>query len=107
METGGAVKMAADEMRERLVGLASEIMNVEVGSLTVQDGRVYRESDSDKGMTFEEILTNPTVYRKGDNEIVTNTTYSVPRYISPFGAQFAEVIHWPSLGKVRIRAYWS
>lgn len=23
------------------------------------------------------------------------------------GAQFAEVIHWPSVGKVRIRAYWS
>ena len=102
METGGAVKMAADEMRERFVELASEIMGLDAESLTVQDGRVYEKSDSGKGITFEEILTNPTVYRRGDNEIVTNATYSVPRYISPFGAQFADVEVDTETGQVRV-----
>jgi CO/xanthine dehydrogenase Mo-binding subunit len=101
-ETGGAVKIAADEMRERLVGLAAEIMGEDTGSLTVQDSRVYLKSDSGKGMTFEEILTDPTVYMRGGNEIVTNGTYSVPRYISPFGAQFAEVEVDTETGQVRV-----
>jgi xanthine dehydrogenase molybdenum-binding subunit len=102
METGGAVKIAADEMRERFVELASEIMGLEVESLTAQDGRVYMKSDPGKGMTYEEILTDPTIYKRGDNEIVTSSTYSVPRYISPFGAQFAEVEVDTETGQVRV-----
>jgi len=101
-ETGGAVKIAADEMRERLVGLAAEIMGQDAGVLAVQDSRVYNEADSSKAMTFEEILTDPTVYRRGGNEIVTNATYSVPRYISPFGAQFADVEVDTETGQVRV-----
>jgi xanthine dehydrogenase molybdenum-binding subunit len=102
METGGAVKEAADEMRGRLLELASEIMGVEARSLTANEGRVYTKSDSDKSLTFGEILSNPMVYRRGDNEIVTKATYSVPRFISPFGAQFAEVEVDTETGQVRV-----
>jgi xanthine dehydrogenase molybdenum-binding subunit len=102
METGGAVKEAADEMRGRLLELASEIMGEEAVSLIANDGRVCMKSDSGKGLTFGEILTNPLVYRRGDNEIVTKVTYSVPRFISPFGAQFAEVEVDTETGQVRI-----
>jgi xanthine dehydrogenase molybdenum-binding subunit len=42
------------------------------------------------------------VYRRGDNEIVTKATYSVPRFISPFGAQFAEVEVDTETGHVRV-----
>jgi xanthine dehydrogenase molybdenum-binding subunit len=102
METGGAVKEAADEMRGRLLELASEIMGVEAGDLTAKEGTVYSQSDSGRGLTFGEILRNPTVYRRGDNEIVTKATYSVPRFISPFGAQFAEVEVDTETGQVRV-----
>jgi xanthine dehydrogenase molybdenum-binding subunit len=102
METGGAVKEAADEMRGRLLELASEIMGEEAVSLMANDGRVCMKSDSGKGLTFREILSNPLVYRRGDNEIVTKATYSVPRFISPFGAQFAEVEVDTETGQVRI-----
>jgi xanthine dehydrogenase molybdenum-binding subunit len=102
METGGAVKDAADEMRGRLLELASDIMGVKSGDLTVKDGSVSAKSDSGLHLTFGEILTNPLVYKRGDNEIFTKATYSVPRFISPFGAQFAKVEVDTETGQVRV-----
>ncbi len=102
METGGAVKEAADEMRRRLVGLASELMDVPAEELDVKGGRVYLKANSGEGMTFNEILSDPAVFRKGANEIITKATYSVPCFISPFGAQFAEVEVNTETGEVKV-----
>ncbi len=91
METGGAVREAAHKMKMRLFELASEIIGVPVDLLEAEDSRVYVRDTPEKGISFEEILNDPQVYRRGDNIIVIKATYNVPMYVSPFGTQFAEV----------------
>jgi len=102
METGGAVKEAAEEMRNRLSGLASEIMGVRTEDLNVIGGRIFSRADPGEGLSFEEILNHPAVYRRGDNEIITKATYSVPTFIPPYGAQFAEVEVDTETGQVTV-----
>jgi xanthine dehydrogenase molybdenum-binding subunit len=102
IETGGAVKKAAEEMKQRIIGFASGIMDVHEDELDSVDGRVYLVSDTSKGMSFGEVLQHPDVYRKGDNILVTKATYSVPQFIPPYGSQFAEVEVDTETGEVRV-----
>ena len=102
METGGAVKMAADQMKQQLIELASTVMDVHTEDLHTLDGSIISLSDSEKTMTFKDVLNHPTVYRRGDNELLTKATYSVPCFISPFGAQFAEVEVDTETGEVKV-----
>ncbi len=102
IETGGAVKEAADEMRMRLISLASEAMGLHENDLEAKDSRVYEISNPNNGLSFGEILHHPDIYLRGDNVIVTKATYSVPQFIPPYGTQFAEVEVDTETGEVRV-----
>ena len=102
IETGGAVKEAADEMRMRLISLASEAMGLHEEDLEAKESRVYEVSNPDNGLSFGEILHHPDIYLRGDNVIVTKATYSVPQFIPPYGSQFAEVEVDIETGEVRV-----
>jgi xanthine dehydrogenase molybdenum-binding subunit len=102
IETGGAVKEAADEMRMRLISLASEAMGLLEADLEAKDGRVYEIDNPSNGMAFGEILRHPDIYLRGDNVIVTKATYSVPQFVPPYGSQFAEVEVDTETGEVRV-----
>ena len=102
IETGGAVKEAADEMRLRLITLASEAMGLHEGDLEAKDGRVYEVENPGNGLSFGEILHHPDIYLRGDNVIVTKATYSVPQFVPPYGSQFAEVEVDTETGEVRV-----
>jgi xanthine dehydrogenase molybdenum-binding subunit len=102
IETGGAVKEAADAMRLRLIALASEAMGLHEEDLEAKDGRVYEVSNPSNGLSFGEILHHPDIYLRGDNVIVTKATYSVPQFIPPYGSQFAEVEVDTETGEVRV-----
>jgi xanthine dehydrogenase molybdenum-binding subunit len=102
IETGGAVKKAAEDMKQRIIGFASGIMGVLEEELDARDSRVYVVSDTSQGMSFAEILRHPDVYLKGDNILVTKATYSVPQFIPPYGSQFAEVEVDTETGEVRV-----
>jgi xanthine dehydrogenase molybdenum-binding subunit len=101
-ETGGAVKKAAEEMRGRLLELASGIMGVPVGGLNARDGFVFTKDARKNGLSFGEILSHPDVFHAGDNVIVTKTTYGVPTFIPPYGTAFAEVEVDTETGEVRV-----
>ena len=102
IETGGAVKEAADEMRMRLITLASETMGLLEDNLEAKDGRIYESTNPSNGLSFGEILRHPDVYLRGDNVIVTKATYSVPQFVPPYGSQFAEVEVDTETGEVRV-----
>jgi xanthine dehydrogenase molybdenum-binding subunit len=102
IETGGAVKEAADEMRMRLITLASEVMGLLEADLEAKDGRVYEKENPSNGLSFGEILHHPDIYLRGDNVIVTKATYSVPQFVPPYGSQFAEVEVDTETGEVRV-----
>jgi len=102
IETGGAVKQAAEDMKQKIIRFASGIMDVPVEDLDARDCRVYNLSDPSQGMSFAEILRHPEVYLKGDNNLVTKATYSVPQFIPPYGSQFAEVEVDTETGEVRV-----
>ena len=102
IETGGAVKEAADEMRMRLIALASEAMGLHEADLEAKAGRVYEIENPSNGLTFGEILHHPDIYLRGDNVIVTKATYSVPQFVPPYGSQFAEVEVDTETGEVRV-----
>ena len=102
METGGAVKKAAEDMKQRIIGFASGIMGVPDEELDARDSRVYVLSEPGRGMRFAEILRHPEVFMKGDNNLITKATYSVPQFIPPYGSQFAEVEVDTETGEVRV-----
>ena len=102
IETGGAVKEAADAMRLRLIALASEAMGIHEENLSAKDGLVYEVENPRNCLSFGEILRHTDIYLRGDNVIITKATYSVPQFIPPYGSQFAEVEVDTETGEVRV-----
>jgi xanthine dehydrogenase molybdenum-binding subunit len=101
-ETGGAVKMAAERMKGRLLELASGIMGIPVDRLDAQDGIVFNRGVPGQNLLFKEILNHPDVFHSGENVIITKATYNVPTFIPPYGAAFAEVEVDTETGQVRV-----
>ena len=102
METGGAVKMAAENMKRRIIELASRVMDLPVVELDTKDSRVFYLNNRERVITFSEVFNHPEIFHKGDNIIVTKATYNVPTFIPPYGAAFAEVEVDTETGKVQV-----
>jgi len=101
-ETGGAVKMAAEMMRGRLLELASGIMGIPVGKLDARESVVFAKDVPEQGLTFKETLNHPDAFHSGENVIITKATYNVPTFIPPYGAAFTEVEVDTETGQVRV-----
>jgi CO/xanthine dehydrogenase Mo-binding subunit len=59
-------------------------------------------SNPEKSISYNDLLNHPSIFKRGANELLTKATYSVPCFISPFGAQFAEVEVDTETGEVRV-----
>ena len=101
-ETGGAVHKAGLEVRLRLLNLASKLLDVPVEDLDTKESRVYVKASPEKGLSFGEIVSDPSIHYDGNNLIVCTAAYSVPEYVAPFGAHFAEVEVDTETGQVKI-----
>ncbi|UCD45337.1 MAG: molybdopterin-dependent oxidoreductase [Candidatus Bathyarchaeota archaeon] len=102
METGGAVKTAAEQMKGRLLELASGIMNVPVEDLDAKEGIISAKGVPEQKLTFGDVLRHPDVFHGGDNVIVKEATYNVPTFVPPYGTAFAEVEVDTETGMVRV-----
>ncbi len=102
VETGGAAKAAAVDAKRRLFEMASKLLKVPAGELLSRDSRIYVSGTSDKGVSFSELLQRSDVRAHGDNIIVCTATYQMPKYVPPFGAQFAEVEVDTETGQVKV-----
>jgi xanthine dehydrogenase molybdenum-binding subunit len=102
METGGAVKEAAEKVKREIFELASELLEASPENLVSKGGRVYVKGIPERGMSFSEVLSHPDVKARGDNIIVSKAVYQVPSYVPPYGAQFAEVEVDMETGQVEV-----
>jgi xanthine dehydrogenase molybdenum-binding subunit len=102
METGGAVKEAAEKVKQEIFELASKLLDASPEDLTSRGGRVYLKGTPERGMSFSEVLGHPDIKARGDNIIVSKAVYQVPSYVPPYGAQFAEVEVDMETGKVEV-----
>lgn len=55
MYGGGAAKLAAEEIREKMMNFAARMMEVAPGDLDVQDGRIFVKGVRDRSVTFEQV----------------------------------------------------
>jgi xanthine dehydrogenase YagR molybdenum-binding subunit len=93
-----AVRMAAEEARERLIEAASEILGVPIADIDVRDGRI-RPADG------ESVAISDITSQLGDVTITGNGSRGPnPRGVGfmTFGAQFAEVEVDTWTGNVRV-----
>ncbi|HEX2986623.1 MAG TPA: xanthine dehydrogenase family protein molybdopterin-binding subunit [Chloroflexota bacterium] len=98
--TGPAVRAAAEDAREELLEVASQVMEISRDQLQVKDNRIYVAGSSENGRPVSEVLGslgNAMIVGRGSRGP------NPPGYaIRTFGAQFAEVEVDEETGRIRL-----
>ncbi len=100
---GKAVQMAAEDARDRLVGLAAERFGVSAEALTCQGGRVYVQDNPSQSLTLSQLAAASLTSRGGP--IIGLAALSSMPYAPVFNTQAAEVIVDKATGQVRVTRF--
>ena len=100
---GKAVQMAAEDARDRLVGLAAERFGVPTEALTCQGGRVYVQDNPPQSLTLSQLAAASLTSRGGP--IIGLAALSSMPYAPVFNTQAAEVIVDKATGQVRVTRF--
>ena len=100
---GKAVQMAAEDARDRLVGLASERFGVSPEALTCQGGSVYVQDNPPQSLTLSQLAAASLTSRGGP--IIGLAALSSMPYAPVFNTQAAEVIVDKATGQVRVTRF--
>jgi carbon-monoxide dehydrogenase large subunit len=99
--SGQAAFGAAQDLRDKLLGVASEILEAPIDQLQLAQGRIGLAGDADHSMTLEEVVQHASTPSgqpiRGEKDVTTdrpNTT--------SFCAQVAEVAVDPDTGQVTV-----
>ena len=98
--TGSAVRIAAQEVRDRLFRMASEILGVSQEKLEAADGGIRIKGSPDESVSIAELATAGLTAREGPIAGM-GTVSSIPTHPS-FAVQVAEVEVDPETGKVAL-----
>ncbi len=97
--SGGAVKKTADKARERILELASKLMNISAEALTCRDNHIVAISGS-ASMPLAD-LARHAIYKE-KVQIIAGESHFLTDSPPPFCATFAEVEVDIETGKVRV-----
>ena len=100
---GKAVQMAAEDARDRLVGLAAERFGVPSEALTCEGGRVYVQDNPPQSLTLSQLAAASLTSRGGP--IIGMAALSNMPYAPVFNTQAAEVIVDKATGQVRVTRF--
>ena len=100
---GKAVQLAAEDARDRLVGLAAERFGVSAEALTCQGGRVYVQDNPPQSLTLSQLAAASLTSRGGP--IIGLAALSSMPYAPVFNTQAAEVIVDKATGQVRVTRF--
>ena len=114
---GNAAKMAGEEVKRQVVGVAAEILGIPPGTLDARDDRVYSRDDPEKSISWQEAAA---AYFSDSGPLVGKGHYSPPEGLggtykgaavgtSPafsFSAAVCEVEVDMETGKVRVSSFW-
>jgi len=98
--SGGAVKKAAEKVREQILRVASKMLDVPADNLTCCDNRVVTRCACTKSATMAEVALY-AMYRE-KVQIMDNASHFNTDSPPPFCAQFAEVEVDTETGQVRV-----
>ena len=95
--------MAAEDARDRLVGLAAERFGVPAEALTCQGGRVYVQDNPPQSLTLSQLAAASLTSQGGP--IIGLAALSSMPYAPVFNTQAAEVIVDKATGQVRVTRF--
>ena len=100
---GKAVQMAAEDARDRLIGLAAERFGVLQEALTCQGGSVYVQDNPPQSLTISQLAAASLTSRGGP--IIGLASLSTMPYAPVFNTQAAEVVVDKATGQVRVTRF--
>ena len=100
---GKAVQMAAEDARDRLIGLAAERFGVLSEALTCQGGSVYVQDNPPQSLTISQLAAASLTSRGGP--IIGLASLSTMPYAPVFNTQAAEVVVDKATGQVRVTRF--
>ncbi|MFA6572167.1 MAG: molybdopterin cofactor-binding domain-containing protein, partial [Bacteroidota bacterium] len=114
---GNASKMAGEEIKEKLLKKASEMMEVDKDKLEIKDNRIFVKNEHEKFLPWEKVAT---AYFSKDGPLIGAGHYSPPEGLggkykgaavgtSPaysFSASVCEVEVDVETGKVKVTNFW-
>ncbi len=98
---GNAVKRAAEEARDQLLGVVAEHLEADPGDLVCADEKVYVQSAPKRAMRFEDAAMH-AVHCDKNEMIMGRGTFAPVTNCPPFLAQFAEVEVDTETGEVEV-----
>ena len=100
---GKAVELAAEDTRNKLLGLAADRLGVPQDALVCAAGRVYVQDNPPQGFTLGQLASMSVNSRTGP--ITGNAALSTLPYAPVFSAQAAEVVVDRDTGQVKLTRY--
>ncbi len=100
---GKAVELAAEDVRNKLLALASDRLGVPHDALVCTEGRVYVQDNPPQGFTIGQLASMSVNSRTGP--VVGNASLSTLPYAPVFSAQAAEVVVDRETGQVKLTRY--
>jgi xanthine dehydrogenase molybdenum-binding subunit len=86
---GACARAVAQLLKEQMLQMAADLLEVPVTSLVVDYGRVYPDGDASRGLTYADIAT--TIKTKAGRDLIATYTHSAPTNPGAYSVQFAEV----------------
>ena len=118
---GNAVRMAAIDAREQLLGYAADKLKAGVEDIVIQNRKVYPKGCPEQGTPLVDLARDAVLVKRGGLPIIGNGKYVVPDWVVPedrvahygnsslaypFCTQVAEVSIDPDTGKVEVLNVW-
>jgi putative selenate reductase molybdopterin-binding subunit len=98
--SGGAVKKAAEKVRNELLRIASKMLDIPVDNLTCRDNQVVTKCECKKSVSMED-LAHYAMYKE-KVQVMENASHWNTDSPPPFCAQFAEVEVDTETGQIRV-----
>jgi CO/xanthine dehydrogenase Mo-binding subunit len=102
--SGGAVKKAAEKVKEMIIEVASKIMEENKENLYLKDKSVF--SKSGKKISFSEIA-NTSLYYYNQHQIIASASHIGHTSPPPFAAHFADIEVNTLTGEIAVKEYVS
>jgi len=95
-DNGSAVRLAAENLRDKIAGCAAGALGCEVGEVSVSSGRAYVTSNPENGMTLREVA-GTSIYGFGGPLVGVGSWNAYKHHDEPVGGGFGEGIY-PTFG---------
>ena len=105
---GSAIHLASQQLRDKILAIASRYLDVNAERLSFRDGAVYRQGNDQPSLSLEELvhLARPdSPYHTGDPGLEATDYFKCNELTYAYGAHAAHVAVDPETGRIDILRY--